>query len=253
MPLLSTRDGLPLLGTGNRGKIYRLDSDVISTELVDASPTQVTGFGKGSNGELYAVTGNIGRVYRWGRPLKKPDRLRAKFWTPIRSRIGGASATAARETSRSSRAVEISIGRRATGALGRGSTPDASAEPICDSCGGGRTAPLRRVSCNTRSSLRRHPRRPRSPTSRSPTCPRTRLPKWMTSKSRRPIIASPLLFYPLRRPIASRFRPSGSRTGLRPRPRLTWEASQTLNYAKGYVGARWSAFDEDGDTLRLQG
>jgi hypothetical protein len=26
-------------------------------------------------------------------------------------------------------------------------------------------------------------------------------------------------------------------------------SSQTLNYAKGYVGARWSAFDEDGDSL----
>ena len=25
--------------------------------------------------------------------------------------------------------------------------------------------------------------------------------------------------------------------------------SQTLNYAKGYVGVRWSAFDEDGDSL----
>ena len=64
-------NGQPLLGTGNRGKIYRLDSDVISTELLDASPTQVTGFGRGSNGELYAVTGNIGRVYRVGPGLEK--------------------------------------------------------------------------------------------------------------------------------------------------------------------------------------
>src|SRR5580658_10492101 len=64
-------DGRPLLGTGNRGKIYRLDSDVISTELLDASPTQVTGFGKGSKGELCAVTGNIGRVYRLGPAFEK--------------------------------------------------------------------------------------------------------------------------------------------------------------------------------------
>jgi sugar lactone lactonase YvrE len=58
--------GKPLLGTGNTGKVYRLDSDSLSTLLVDASPTQVTGFASGSQGRIYAITGNIGKVYRIG-------------------------------------------------------------------------------------------------------------------------------------------------------------------------------------------
>jgi hypothetical protein len=63
--------GLPVLGTGNRGQIYRLDSDTVSTLLLDASPTQVTGFGRGPNGSLYVITGNIGKVFRLGPGFEK--------------------------------------------------------------------------------------------------------------------------------------------------------------------------------------
>src|SRR6202162_3565574 len=132
-------NGQPLLGTGNRGKIYRLDSDVISTELLDASPTQVTGFGKGSKGELYAVTGNIGRVYRLGPGFEKSGSFESEildassfsYWGRISYRGKG----------------NIAVFTR-SGNLNRPEsnwspwTPlakDATAEPICDSCGGGRS------------------------------------------------------------------------------------------------------------------
>jgi len=59
-------NGLPLLGTGNSGRVYRLDNDILSTILLDVPPTQITAFVPGSNGLLYAVTGNIGKVYRIG-------------------------------------------------------------------------------------------------------------------------------------------------------------------------------------------
>ncbi len=76
--------GLPLVGTGNRGKIYRLDSDTVSTLLLDASPTQVTGFGRapgtGSKpGDLYAITGNIGKVFRIGPGFEK----KGTFESPV--------------------------------------------------------------------------------------------------------------------------------------------------------------------------
>ena len=70
---------MPLLGTGNRGKIYRLDSDTVSTLLLDASPTQVTGFGRGPNGSLYAITGNIGKVFRMGPGFEK----KGSFESPV--------------------------------------------------------------------------------------------------------------------------------------------------------------------------
>jgi hypothetical protein len=55
--------GKPLLGSGNKGIIYRVDSDVLYTELLNAPPTQVTGFLQGRNGDVYAVTGNVGNLY----------------------------------------------------------------------------------------------------------------------------------------------------------------------------------------------
>src|SRR6185437_8419985 len=61
----------PLLGAGNRGSIYRLDDDHIYTLLLDLAPTQVTAFCGGPGGRIYAVTGNIGKVYEIGPGFEK--------------------------------------------------------------------------------------------------------------------------------------------------------------------------------------
>jgi outer membrane protein assembly factor BamB len=63
--------GRPILGTGNKGNIYRIDSDLVSTLLVNASPTQVTAFAAGPKGRLFAATGNVGKVYQVGPELQK--------------------------------------------------------------------------------------------------------------------------------------------------------------------------------------
>lgn len=55
--------GKPLVGTGNRGIIYRLDSDQLSTQLVNIPPTQITTFLPGLNRTLYVATGNVGNLY----------------------------------------------------------------------------------------------------------------------------------------------------------------------------------------------
>lgn len=62
--------GKPLLGTGNKGLIYRVDSNTLSTQLLNAPPTQVTGFLQGRNGDVYAVTGNVGNLYAIGPGLE---------------------------------------------------------------------------------------------------------------------------------------------------------------------------------------
>jgi hypothetical protein len=55
--------GRVILGAGNRGNVYRIDSPTTYTNLVTLPVTQVTAFQSGTNGRLYAVTGNIGKVY----------------------------------------------------------------------------------------------------------------------------------------------------------------------------------------------
>lgn len=63
--------GRPVLGTGNKGHIYRLDNDHLSTLLVNGQPTQITALLAGVRGTLYAATGNIGKVYQVGPDLEK--------------------------------------------------------------------------------------------------------------------------------------------------------------------------------------
>jgi sugar lactone lactonase YvrE len=58
--------GHPLIGTGNKGTVYRIDSPLVSTDLLSAPPTQVTVFWQNSGGNLFAATGNVGKVYRIG-------------------------------------------------------------------------------------------------------------------------------------------------------------------------------------------
>ena len=57
--------GKPILGTGNKGNIYRLDTELVSTLLINAAPTQVTAFVSGRRG-LFAATGNVGKLYQIG-------------------------------------------------------------------------------------------------------------------------------------------------------------------------------------------
>jgi len=63
--------GRPVFGTGNKGNIYRLDSDLTYTLVENVPPTQVTAFATGHNGNLYAVTGNVGKVYQIGPGLEQ--------------------------------------------------------------------------------------------------------------------------------------------------------------------------------------
>ncbi|MBM3745193.1 MAG: hypothetical protein FJW34_05305 [Acidobacteria bacterium] len=59
-------DGRPVIGTGNKGLIIRLDSDLVHSELLNASPTQVTCLLAGRGAKLYAATGNVGKLFRIG-------------------------------------------------------------------------------------------------------------------------------------------------------------------------------------------
>ena len=67
--------GRPLLATGNQGKIYRLEKNKMHTLLLDLAPTQITALHSGRNGRLVAVTGNVGKVYQVGPGLEKQGSL----------------------------------------------------------------------------------------------------------------------------------------------------------------------------------
>jgi len=63
-------NGHILLGTGNKGTIYRVETPNLYTSLLTMQATQITAFQQGHDGHLYAATGNVGKVYDIGPGLE---------------------------------------------------------------------------------------------------------------------------------------------------------------------------------------
>jgi sugar lactone lactonase YvrE len=63
--------GRVIAATGNHGDIYRLESEHRYWKLLSLPSTQVTGFCAGAGGRLYAVTGNIGKIFSIGPELEQ--------------------------------------------------------------------------------------------------------------------------------------------------------------------------------------
>jgi len=242
----------PLLGTGNRGNVYRLDSDVMSTLLIDASPTQVTGFGRGRKGELYAVTGNIGRVYRIGPALEKQGTFESEvldagsftYW----GRIGYRGSGGISVLTRSGNLNRPESNWSAWAAL----QPDAhEGSTLCESCGGGRvTSPPARF-LQYKIEL--------SASTGKPISDLSEIDIAYLSKNVAPVVdevETTPANYKFPTPVLSGT-PStsitlpalGQHRGNSLSSSSDVPSSQTLSYSKGSIGARWSAADENGDTL----
>ena len=67
--------GHVLAGTGNRGNLYRIDSEHSYTRLLNVEPTQITGLVRAPDGRAYAVTGNIGKLLAIGPDLESSGTL----------------------------------------------------------------------------------------------------------------------------------------------------------------------------------
>jgi sugar lactone lactonase YvrE len=65
----------PLIGTGNKGFIYRIESPTLYTALLNSPPTQITALVEGPGGVLYATSGNVGKLYQIGPGLEKEGHI----------------------------------------------------------------------------------------------------------------------------------------------------------------------------------
>ncbi len=64
--------GYVVVGAGNRGSVYRIESPTVYTSVLTLPASQVTALLKGRDGHLYAATGNVGKVYEIG-PAVEPE------------------------------------------------------------------------------------------------------------------------------------------------------------------------------------
>jgi hypothetical protein len=242
----------PVLGTGNRGNIYRLDSDVMSTLLINASPTQVTGFGRGRKGELYAVTGNIGRVYRIGPALEKQGTFESEaldagsftYWGRISYRGSGGILVSTRSGNLNRPESNWSSWATLQPDSHEGST-------LCESCGGGRVTspPARFLQYKIEVAA----------SASKPVSDLSYIEIAYLSKNVAPVLEEvevtpanykfPTPVLTLTPSTSITLPPLGQHRRNSSSSSSDLSSSQTLNYAKGSIGARWSATDENGDTL----
>ncbi len=64
------REGVAILGSGNKGTIYRVDSPSLYTALEIVNVNQITALLAAGDGSLIAATGNLGKVFQFGPDLE---------------------------------------------------------------------------------------------------------------------------------------------------------------------------------------
>ncbi len=228
----------PLVATGNRGKIYRLDSNHLHTELIDASPTQITTLLSTADGHLYAATGNIGRVYEIANGSSKTGSFESEALD------AGSFAYWGRLVLRGS-AQQVKITTR-SGNLSRPQENWSAWEPLR---GDGRIASPSARFLQYKADL--------SGSAEIASVEIAYLPKNIAPVVEDVEITPPNYKFPSPSPtvtspsslpqsftlppMGQRKRPSSSSADA--------STSSSLTYAKGMLGARWTASDENGDGL----
>jgi hypothetical protein len=247
----------PVIATGNRGAVYRLDSMQRYTLLTNLAPTQVTQLiaAKSGGGAMYAVTGNIGKLYKIGPGLEhdgvfESDLLDASaftYWGRLEfdGRLNGGHLRLETRSGNLNDSHKNWSGWTAVASDGRVQSPGArflQYKLSLDAAGDGNspdvdTVDLKFQSKNIAPVLEQVEVTP----------PNYKFPAPASAASAAaPATSSPAT---LSLPAIGRKRTKSGGAG------ATSSASDTtpsLSYAKGFTGVRWAASDENGDTLQYR-
>jgi sugar lactone lactonase YvrE len=234
--------GHVLLGTGNEGYIYRIDSPVLHTTLLNTPCTQITAFTRGPNGALYAATGNVGKIYKIGPGIApegslESDVFDAGFFSQwgrlsFEAHLNGGSIHVVTRSgnldqpqkswSPWSEPITATKGSRIT------SPPARFVQWKATLAAGG--APSPELESVDVAYLQRN------------VAPRLEALEITPANYRFP---APVLNLPPTQTLT--LAPIGKHTAT---PSVTLEpGATTMQYAKGYAGARWAASDDNGDSL----
>ena len=243
--------GRAVLGTGNRGNAYRIETPTSYTSLLTVAATQITGFLMGRDGSLYAVTGNVGKVYQIGPGLEHEGTLESDvFDAGMYTEWGRLSFEANLEGGR------IAVESRS----GNLDQPQKNwspwSNPIADPKGGRIGSPAARF-VQWKATLTA------APDGHSPQLESVDvayLPKNVAPRLEQIEITPPNYKFPApSAPAASGSQPQSlslpplGRRAASP-PAFSLESSSTtatpaMQWAKGYLGARWVAGDPNGDSM----
>ena len=234
--------GHPILGTGNKGKIYSIDSDIRSTLLINALPTQITSLLSGAKNKLYAATGNIGNVYLIGPEIEKQGTYESDPYD-----VGSFSYWGRLESKGETEDGKLAFETR-SGNLDRPHKNWSPWEPLV----------LGRVTSPAARFLQYRATLSLGASSKSPEM--TEADVAYLSKNIAPTIEEvevtpanykfpqpATLLVSLNQPLT--LPPLGQHRRLPPAVALDSQSSATLQYAKGQMGARWAVTDANSDEL----
>jgi hypothetical protein len=230
--------GRAVVGTGNRGAIYRLETELVHALLVSASPTQVTGLHASRSGRIYAVTGNIGKLFRLGPEAETSGTYESEVLD------AGNFSQWGRVLYRASAPGGVKLETRS----------------------GNLNVPQKNWSRWQAVTLPAEAGRIESPASRYLQYKLTLTSSAVVSGvdvAYRPANVAPVIEIVEATPANYRFPPQSltltpstsltlqplGRSGRSIAPLSTGLEATTMNYAKGYIGARWLARDTNGDAL----
>lgn len=246
--------GHALLGAGNKGNLYRIESPNLYTMLVNLPATQVTAFQQGPGGRLYAVTGNVGKVYEIGPEIEREGTIESEVFDASLYTMWGRLSYEGRLNG-----GQISIVARS----GNMDQPQKNwspwSAPITSSKGARITAPAARFvqwkATLTADGAGHSPELESVDVAYLPKNIEPRLDEVEITPAnyRFPPPAAPLLslLQPQQTPQTLNLPPLGKHNAATPAFSLEAPSasSPAMQFAKGYIGARWLAGDPNGDTL----
>jgi hypothetical protein len=244
--------GRPIIGAGNRGKLYRIESPTLYTNLLTEPATQITAFQAGRNGRLYAATGSVGKVYEIGPGMEREGTVESDVFDAAMFSLWGQLTF---EAKMNGAAVAVTTRSGNVDSPQRNWSPWSPA--IADPKGGRLVSPAARF-VQWKATLTAAAQGA-SPEMESVTVaylpknlePRVDLIEMTPANYKFPNASISVLTAQQTLNLPALGRSSGRSSPSAP-AESTPTNTPTMQYVKGWVGARWMASDPNGDALEFK-
>jgi hypothetical protein len=244
--------GHVLLGAGNKGSIYRIESPTQYTALLNLPVAQITAFQSGAGGRLYAAAGNTGKVYEIGPEVEHEGSIESDVFDSAMFSLWGRLSFEAHLNG-----GQIAVVTRSGNLDQPHKNWSAWSGAITSPKGGRVTAPAARFiqwkATLTADSAGHSPELESVDVAYLPKNLEPRLDEIEITPPNYRFPAPVLNVSALSAPSQSMTLPPLGRRSATPSPSLPQESTTTttpaMTFAKGYMGARWLASDPNGDPM----
>jgi sugar lactone lactonase YvrE len=237
--------GRVIIGAGNKGSLYRIESPTLYTVLLTLPATQITALEAGPGGRLYAATGNAGKVFEIGPGIEREGTLESDVFDAAMYSFWGRLSFEA-----NLHGGQVALATRS----GNLDSPQANwspwSAPITDPKGGRIASPAARFvqwkSTLTAAASGGSPELESVDVAYLPKNvePRIDQIEFTPANYKFPAPVTPLV-----QPRQTLSLPAIGAPPARGGPVAQAEITPAMQAAKGFVGARWLATDPNGDSL----